>query len=92
MDTENFKFRQGFSREVRSFGFEKFSWNFHESLLTLQEVEKLLTLVYFQSKGHPWHWLSPRGCLVDFRTQNNTFSRLSGMNRSISRSIRRSSG
>ena len=32
-------------------------------LLTLQEVGKLPIVAYFPSKGHPWPWLSPRGCL-----------------------------
>ena len=79
MDTINFKFRQGLAREVKSFGFRKCSRNFHGSFLTLQEVGNLSTLVYFSFKGHPWPWLSPKGCLVDSRTQNNGFSRLSRM-------------
>ena len=59
MDTRNSKFRQGFAqkvREVKSFGFRKCSWNFLESLLTLQKVEILPTLVIFHSMA----------CLVEF--------------------------
>ena len=50
MDTRNFKFFQGFMpkfQEVESFEFKKCSRNFLGSLLTLQEVEILPTLVYF---------------------------------------------
>ena len=59
MDTRNSKFRQGFVRKVREveiFRFRKCSRNFLGSLLTLQEVEILPTLVIFNS----------RGCLVEF--------------------------
>ena len=59
MDTRNSKFRQGFARkvqEIESFGFRKCLRNFLGSLLTLQEVEILPTLVIFHS----------RGCLVEF--------------------------
>ena len=59
MDTRNSKFRQGFTwkvREVESFGFRKCLWNFLGSLVTLQEVGILPTLVIFNS----------RGCLVEF--------------------------
>ena len=37
---------------------------------------------YFLSKGHPWPWLSPRGCLGGFSNANNAFSGFPGMNRS----------
>ena len=59
MDTRNSKFRQGFMRKVREverFGFRKCSWNFLGSLVMLQEVGILPTLVIFHS----------RGCLVEF--------------------------
>ena len=58
MNTKNSKFREGFAREVReieSFRFRKCSWNFLGSLLRLQEVGILHTLVIFHS----------RGCLVE---------------------------
>ena len=58
MDTRNSKFRQGFARklrEVKSFGLRKCSQNFLRSLLMLQEVGILPTLVIFHS----------RGCLVE---------------------------
>ena len=59
MNTRNSKFRQGFSlkvREVESFEFKKCSRNFLRTLLTLQDVGILSTLVIFHS----------RGCLVEF--------------------------
>ena len=54
MDTRNSKFCQGFTHkvwEVESFRFGKCSWNFLGSLLTLQEVGILPTLVYFPFYG-----------------------------------------
>ena len=54
MDTRNSKFRQGFARKVReveSFGFGKCSWNFLGTLLAIQEVVNLPTLVYFPSRS-----------------------------------------
>ena len=45
-------------QEVKSFGFRKYSRNFLGSLLMLQEVEILPTLVLFYSRG--------RGCLAVF--------------------------
>ena len=50
VDTRNSKFRRGFAwevREVESFGFRKYPRDFLETLLTLQEVGILTTLVYF---------------------------------------------
>ena len=58
MDTRNSKFRQGFTQKVQgveSFGFRKCSRDFLKSLLKLQEVGILPTLVIFHS----------RGCLVE---------------------------
>ena len=55
MDTKNSKFRQGFARKVReveNFEFGKYSRNFLESLLMLQEIEILHTLVIFHSRGY----------------------------------------
>ena len=69
MDTGNSKFRRGFVREVHkveSFGFGKSSQSSLKALLTLQEVGKLPTWVYFSFKGSLWPWLSHRGCLVGF--------------------------
>ena len=77
MDIGNFEFRQGFTREVQevgSFGFEKCLRDFLETLLTLQEVGKLPTLIYFPFGSHLWLCWSPRCCLVFSRTQNNVFS------------------
>ena len=57
MDTGNSKFHSDFAQEVqevKTFEFWKCSWNFLGSWLTLQEVEKLPTLIYFPSKGHLW--------------------------------------
>ena len=54
MDTGNLEFGQGLVREaweVGSFEFGKWSRNFLGSWLTLQEVGKLPTWVYFSSKG-----------------------------------------
>ena len=54
MDTRNSKFFQCFAlkvREVESFGFRKCLRNFLMSLLELQEVGILPTLVYFPFCG-----------------------------------------
>ena len=76
MDTRNSRFHQGFAWkvwEVESFGFKKCSWNFLGLLLTLQEVGKLPTLVYFSSRSPFWSYLSPRGYLVELLNANNEF-------------------
>ena len=40
----------------------------------------------FLSKSCPWPWLSPRGCLVISRTQNNVFfENLKGTGRPVGR-------
>ena len=54
MDTGNSKFLRGFAqkvREVESFGFRKHLRDFLETLLMLQEVGILPTLVYFPFEG-----------------------------------------
>ena len=96
MDTGNSKFRQGFMREVReveSFGFGKRSRNFLKSLLTLQEVGKLPTLIYFPFGIHLWLCWSPKGCLVEFLNAKTCFSRiLQGTGWPVGRSGGRSIG
>ena len=55
MDTRKSKFLQGFTHkvwEVESFGFKKCLRNFLRSLLMLQEVNILPTLVIFHSIGY----------------------------------------
>ena len=89
MDTENSDFCQGFLREVReveSFEFRKRLQNFLRSFLTLQEVGKLPTRIYFPFGSHLWLCWSPKGCLVEFLNAKTRFSRiLQGNGRSIGR-------
>ena len=66
MDTRNSKFCQSLAwkvQEVESFGLRKCPQNFLESLLTLQEVGILPTLIIFHS----------RGCLVEFQFPKGLF-------------------
>ena len=70
MDSRNSMFYQGFThkvQEVESFRFKKFSRNFLGSLLILQEVGILPTLVYFSILGDVWlSFNALRGCLDIF--------------------------
>ena len=62
MDTRNSKFRQGFEwkvQEVESFGFRKYSRNFLESLLTLQELGFSPTIVISCLRAINAHWVQP---------------------------------